>query len=71
MAGNLAKIGKVLGQLSTTSTKVCAPAVVTQNRNCKYLLLLHDAFVIVECISLVVTYCREGRRFSRTGSLVY
>ncbi|XP_057379194.1 isocitrate dehydrogenase [NADP], mitochondrial-like [Daphnia carinata] len=33
MAGNLAKIGKVLGQLSTTSTKVCAPAVATQNRN--------------------------------------
>jgi len=38
MAGNLAKIGKVLGQVSTSSsTKVCAPAVAIQNRKCEYL----------------------------------
>lgn len=34
MAGNLVKIGRVLGQMSSSSsTKVCAPAVITQNRN--------------------------------------
>lgn len=33
MAGTLVKVAKALGQVSTSSAKVCAPAVATQNRN--------------------------------------
>ena len=50
MAGNLAKIGKVFGQLSTTSTKACAPAVASQNRNCKYFLVKYQSLSNVSTV---------------------
>lgn len=57
MAGNLAKIGKVLGQMSTASSKVCVPAVATQNRNCKSINISFT--LIFFCQSRGRPLCRE------------
>lgn len=47
MAGTLTKFSKAVGQISSKTSNFVAPVVLSQRRNCKYIVLLLTAVNVI------------------------